>query len=337
MKRLFKILLCSALVLSMTGCGSTAPAVESSETTTAVQTGAVHEGESDPVDVTSSEAEATAEIASGSSTLVVYFSATGTTKGIAEKIADVTGADIYEIIAAVPYTDEDRDWTNSDSRCSIEQNDTSVRPAISSEQIKLDGYSVIYIGYPIWFGQEPRIMDTFVESYNFGNAKVIPFCTSGSSSIGQSGQNLAANAGSGNWIEGKRFAGDASEEEIKDWIDSAVREMVLEINGTEVPVIWEDNDSVKQLAGIADAGLTIEMSMYGEFEQVGPVGQSISAEDEQITTSPGDIVLYSGDQIVIFYGSNTWSYTKLGVIDLTEQEIVSLLSNENVKISITLR
>ncbi len=321
----------------MTGCGSTAPAVESSETTTAVQTGAVHEGESDPVDVTSSEAEATAEIASGSSTLVVYFSATGTTKGIAEKIADVTGADIYEIIAAVPYTDEDRDWTNSDSRCSIEQNDTSVRPAISSEQIKLDGYSVIYIGYPIWFGQEPRIMDTFVESYNFGNAKVIPFCTSGSRSIGQSGQNLAANAGSGNWIEGKRFAGDASEEEIKDWIDSAVREMVLEINGTEVPVIWEDNDSVKQLAGIADAGLTIEMSMYGGFEQVGPVGQSISAEDEQITTSPGDIVLYSGDQIVIFYGSNTWSYTKLGVIDLTEQEIVSLLSNENVKISITLR
>lgn len=337
MKRLFKILLCSALVLSMTGCGSTAPAVESSETTTAVQTGAVHEGESDPVDVTSSEAEATAEIASGSSTLVVYFSATGTTKGIAEKIADVTGADLYEIIAAVPYTDEDRDWTNSDSRCSIEQNDTSVRPAISSEQIKLDGYSVIYIGYPIWFGQEPRIMDTFVESYNFGNAKVIPFCTSGSSSIGQSGQNLAANAGSGNWIEGKRFAGDASEEEIKDWIDSAVREMVLEINGTEVPVIWEDNDSVKQLAGIADAGLTIEMSMYGGFEQVGPVGQSISAEDEQITTSPGDIVLYSGDQIVIFYGSNTWSYTKLGVIDLTEQEIVSLLSNDNVKISITLR
>lgn len=337
MNRLFKILLCSALVLSMTGCGSTAPAVESSETTTAVQTGAVHEGESDPVDVTSSEAEATAEIASGSSTLVVYFSATGTTKGIAEKIADVTGADLYEIIAAVPYTDEDRDWTNSDSRCSIEQNDTSVRPAISSEQITLDGYSVIYIGYPIWFGQEPRIMDTFVESYNFGNAKVIPFCTSGSSSIGQSGQNLAANAGSGNWIEGKRFAGDASEEEIKDWIDSAVREMVLEINGTEVPVIWEDNDSVKQLAGIADAGLTIEMSMYGGFEQVGPVGQSISAEDEQITTSPGDIVLYSGDQIVIFYGSNTWSYTKLGVIDLTEQEIVSLLSNENVKISITLR
>ena len=337
MKRLFKILLCSALVLSMTGCGSTAPAVESSEITTAVQTDAVHEGESDPVDVTSSEAEATAEIASGSSTLVVYFSATGTTKGIAEKIADVTGADIYEIVAAVPYTDEDRDWTNSDSRCSIEQNDTSVRPAISSEQLTLDGYSVIYIGYPIWFGQEPRIMDTFVESYNFGNAKVIPFCTSGSSSIGQSGQNLAANAGSGNWIEGKRFAGDASEEEIKDWIDSTVREMVLEINGTEVPVIWEDNDSVKQLAGIADEGLTIEMSMYGGFEQVGPVGQNITAEDEQITTSPGDIVLYSGDQIVIFYGSNTWSYTKLGVIDLTEQEIVSLLSTENVRISITIR
>ena len=177
-------------------------------------------------------------------------------------------------------------------------------------------------------------MDTFVENNDFGTAKVIPFCTSGSSGIGQSGKNLAANAGSGNWLEGKRFAGSATEDEIKEWIGSMPREMKLEINGKEVPVIWEDNDSVKQLANIAASGLTIKMSPYGGFEQVGPIGQSITASDKQITTSPGDIVLYSGDQIVIFYGSNTWSYTKLGKIDLSEKELTDLLSKDAVDISI---
>ena len=214
MKRLFKILLCSALVLCMTGCGSSAPATESSETTAAQTTGASGSGsESESADAT------TAESSAGSDTLVVYFSATGTTKGIAEKIAEITDADLYEITAAVPYTDEDRDWTNSGSRCSIEQNDTSVRPEISSKTLSLEGYKTIYIGYPIWFAQEPRIMDTFVESYNFDGITVIPFCTSGSSGIGQSGKNLEANAGSGNWLEGKRFAGSASEDEIREWIE----------------------------------------------------------------------------------------------------------------------
>ena len=144
---------------------------------------------------------------------------TGNTKSVAEKIASVTGADIYEIKAALEYTDEDINYNDSDSRTSKEQNDSSARPEIGSEEISLDGYSTIYIGYPIWWGEEPRIMDTFAESYNFDGITVIPFCTSGSSGIGRSGQNLADNAGSGNWIEGKRFGGGASEDEIKSWIE----------------------------------------------------------------------------------------------------------------------
>ena len=337
MKRLFELVLCSALILCLSGCSSAVPSAEISESTTSVQITVTSESEAEFETSATADTAVTTETTTGNDTIVIYFSATGTTKGIAENIAVITGADLYEITAAVPYTDEDRDWTDSDSRCSIEQNDPAVRPAVGSEPVSLDGYSVIFIGYPIWFGQEPRIMDTFVESCDFGNAKVIPFCTSGSSGIGQSGHNLTVNAGSGNWIEGKRFAGDASEEEIKEWVNSVVREMVLKINGTEVPVIWEDNDSVKELAGIAEGGLTIEMSMYGGFEQVGPIGQSITSNDEQITTSPGDIVLYSGDQVVIFYGSNTWSYTKLGVIDLPEQEIADLLSNGEVTINIAIR
>lgn len=230
MKRILEILLSVVLILCLAGC-STGPSAESSETTAARTTVASeNESVSKPSEVT--ETELTAETATGSDTLVVYFSATGTTKDIAESISSITGADLYEITAAVPYTDEDRDWTNTDSRCSVEQNDPSVRPEISSSPVSLESYKTIYIGYPIWFGQEPRIMDTFVESYNFEGITVIPFCTSGSSGIGQSGQNLADNAGSGNWLEGRRFAGSASEEEIHGWIDTMRGEMVLMINLT---------------------------------------------------------------------------------------------------------
>ncbi len=155
----------------------------------------------------------------GSDVLSVYFSATGTTKGIAEKIAGITGADTYEIKAAQEYSDADLNWNDSDSRSTKEQNDSSARPEIGSEAVSLDGYSTIYIGYPIWWGEEPRIMDTFVESYNFDGITMIPFCTSGSSGIGRSGQNLADNAGSGTWIDGKRFGAGASEDEIRSWIE----------------------------------------------------------------------------------------------------------------------
>ena len=154
-----------------------------------------------------------------SGVLVVYFSATGTTKGVAEKIAAITGADTYEIKAAQEYTDADLNWNDSDSRSTKEQNDSSVRPEIGSDAISLDGYSTVYIGYPIWWGEEPRIMDTFVESYNFDGITLIPFCTSGGSGIGRSGQNLADNAGSGTWLEGKRFGGGVSEDELRSWID----------------------------------------------------------------------------------------------------------------------
>ena len=110
--------------------------------------------------------------------------------------------------------------------------------------------------------------------------------------------------------------------------------MVLMIGDTEVPVTWEDNASVEELKTLAGNGLTISLSMYGGFEQVGSIGQSIARDDEQITTSSGDIVLYSGDQIVIFYGSNSWAYTKLGKIDLPEEEMTSLLSNGDVTITL---
>ena len=155
----------------------------------------------------------------GKDTLVVVFFFFFTTKGVAEKIASITGADLYEIIPKEPYSDADLDWHDRDSRTTIEQNDDSVRPAIGSETISVDGYKTIYIGYPIWWGEEPRIMDTFVESYSFDGITMIPFCTSGGSGIGRSGKNLAEHAGSGNWLDGDRLQGNASEEDLQSWID----------------------------------------------------------------------------------------------------------------------
>ena len=111
--------------------------------------------------------------------------------------------------------------------------------------------------------------------------------------------------------------------------------MTLKIGEREVQVTWEDNDSVDDLKKLAASGLTIKMSMYGGFEQVGPIGQSIARDDEQIATAPGDIVLYSGDQIVVFYGSNSWEYTRLGKINMSEDELTELLGNGDVTITLS--
>lgn len=117
---------------------------------------------------------------------------------------------------------------------------------------------------------------------------------------------------------------------------SEERDMVLTIDGTQVNVEWENNDSVEALRSIiSDGPITIQMSMYGGFEQVGSIGQRITSDDRQVTTSSGDIVLYSSDQIVIFYGSNSWSYTRLGKINLSEEELTDLLSNGGVTITIS--
>lgn len=199
MKTLIPVL-ALALMLVLCACGadtaSTAP-----------------EGDAESADT------AAVQTAEGKS-LVVYFSATGTTKGVAEKIAAITGGDLYEIEAAQPYTEEDRNWHDDNSRTTHEQNDPSFRPEIGSELPSLEGYDTVYLGFPIWWGQEPRILDTFVESCDFDGITVIPFCTSGSSGIGNSGKNLEENAGSGTWLSGERFGGGVSEDELRAWIGS---------------------------------------------------------------------------------------------------------------------
>lgn len=244
MKRIFILLIAAVMLIGMTACGENALSNtaesgrdESASVSAASDTAENGRDESasesaaattDSAEETSKDAESVSPETSGQKeaqpahkkVLVVVFSATGTTKGVAEKIAAIENADLYEIKAAREYTAADLNWNDRNSRSTIEQNDKSARPEIGSERISLEGYEKIYVGFPIWWGEEPRIMDTFVESYDFGNIKMIPFCTSSSSGIGRSGKNLEENAKSGTWLDGKRFPGGVSESELRSWIDS---------------------------------------------------------------------------------------------------------------------
>lgn len=234
MKKITALLLASVLALGLAACGGgknassgeDAPAQEETaepsgeEAAPEAEETENKEEEAAPAEDTASDEKQADTAAPAKDVLVVYFSATGNTKAVAEKIAAITDADIYEIKAAVEYTEADLNWNDSDSRTTHEQDDPSVRPEIGSDPVSVEGYSTIYIGYPIWWGEEPRIMDTFVESLSFDGIRMIPFCTSSSSGMGRSGKNLAENAGSGDWQDGKRFGAGASEDEIRSWIDS---------------------------------------------------------------------------------------------------------------------
>lgn len=223
MKRILSIILAVLLLACLFACANNTQ-VETKETETVTESRkesaeSTDTAESETTQEEAAQEETTQVPAEHSDVLVAFFSATGTTKGVAEKIASVTGGDLYEILAAEPYTSDDLNYNDSSSRSTKEQNDKSVRPEIGSEDISLEGYNTIYLGFPIWWGEEPRILDTFVEKYSFEGITVIPFCTSGGSGIGRSGPNMEALAGSGSWLDGMRFDGDVSEADLQSWIE----------------------------------------------------------------------------------------------------------------------
>lgn len=167
--------------------------------------------------------EEAAEAAStdGGKTLVVYYSATGNTKDVAEKIAKITGGDLFEIEPVEPYTDDDLDWTKDDSRVSKEHDDESLRDValVSTTVDDWDSYETVYIGYPIWWGIAAWPVDNFVKANDFTDKTVIPFCTAASSGIGDSGNLLEEMTGTGDWKDGERFRGGTSESDIRSWIE----------------------------------------------------------------------------------------------------------------------
>ena len=154
-----------------------------------------------------------------SKALVAFFSASGVTKKLSEKLAKAIGADLFEIVPEQLYTDADLNWRDKQSRSSVEMNDRSCRPAISSKVDDMSGYDVVFVGFPVWWYREPSIIDTFAESYDFSGKTIVPFATSGGSDIGDSGKNIAELAKGARVDEGRKFSANASEADLKAWAE----------------------------------------------------------------------------------------------------------------------
>lgn len=232
-------------------------------------------------------------IVDSSSILVAYFSATGTTRIIANKISQNIDAEMFEIEAAIPYTEADLDYY-SGGRCDLEQADSTSRPKIKNQITNIDSYDTIFLGYPIWHGQAPRIISTFLESYDLSGKTIIPFCTSNSSGIGSSDDNLHSIESNAKWVEGRRFSASASDEEVNSWIESldlvfsvskfnlknaknGVAPKVRLNNGLKMPILGLGTYSLtgdaaynSVLSALAQGYRLIDTAhMYGNEEEIG--------------------------------------------------------------------
>ena len=150
--------------------------------------------------------------------LVAYFSATGTTAKVAKTLAKATGADIFEVVPKVAYTKADLDWTNKNSRSTVEMNNPSSRPEIKSKCDSMAEYDTIFVGFPIWWYVAPTIINTFLESYDLAEKTIIPFATSGGSGMGKTNENLAPSCTGAKLLEGKVFSSRVSEKELIAWV-----------------------------------------------------------------------------------------------------------------------
>lgn len=224
MKRTLSLLMSLVMALSLAACSGSGDGSSSQASSSAPESSAAESSASE----SSSEAPSSSEVSSqaqdtgsGSSVLVVYYSATGNTAQMAQYIADATGGDLFEIQPVEPYTDDDLNWTDDNSRVSQEHADESLRDVelVADTVDNWDQYDTVFIGYPIWWGIAAWPVDGFVEANDFSGKTVIPFCTSSSSGLGESGQLLADMAGTGDWQEGQRFRSGASEEDVQAWIE----------------------------------------------------------------------------------------------------------------------
>ena len=216
MKKLTALLLSVVLVLSLAACGS---ANKPASSTTQPETSAPTE-QPESSSTAPAESEPETQPKTGK-TLVVYYSASGNTERVAKDIAEAAGADLFEIVPTEVYTSEDLNWTNPDSRVSREHDDESLRdvPLTTTEVPDWDSYDTVFIGYPIWWGIAAWPVDTFVKSNDFTGKTVIPFATSSSSGMGQSGSLLADMAGTGEWQEGQRFSSGVSSDDVQSWVN----------------------------------------------------------------------------------------------------------------------
>ena len=345
--RCFKILclvLAALMFAALAGCGTQKP----------TETGSGAESTNSTSPAESHNESTTEPQTKNGGVIVVYFSRTGHTKPLAEYIRDELNADIYEIEAKIPYTDDDIKYY-TDCRADREQKDPSARPEIAEELPDLSKYDTVFLGYPIWHGQAPKIIYTFLESVDVSGKTVIPFCTSGSSPVGSSADNLHPLAPDALWIDGTRFAIGTSREEINEWLKQydlkgkenmkddieTIRQtcvLVIEANGKIFYAHFEDNSSAEALKEkLNSEAITVDMHDYGGFEKVGTLPWDLPRNDTQITAEPGDVILYQGNQITIYYDTNSWNFTRLAHIEnATKDELLAALGDGGVSVKLSL-
>ena len=222
-KKFGSLLLAAAMVLSLAACGSSAGTSSSNNSNSGAPEQTPSNDASAPAETPEdSEAGSAEETTSGGKVLVVYYSASGNTKRVAEDIAAAAGGDLFEIVPTEVYTSDDLNWTNADSRVSREHDDESLRDVelTTTEVVNWDEYDTVFIGYPIWWAIAAWPVNNFVKNNDFTGKTVIPFATSASSGMGQSGELLSEMAGTGDWQEGQRFRSSASSSDVTDWVNS---------------------------------------------------------------------------------------------------------------------
>lgn len=295
--------------------------------------------------------------------LIAYFSKTGTTQSMAEFIQQETGGTLFKI---KPVEDYPQSYQETVNIVNVER-ETDSRPQILNKVENIEAYDVVFVGFPIWFGDEPRIIRTFLESYDFKGKIVIPFCTSGGSGIGTAQVNIENLLKGIEVLDGIRISNlsQSSKDSVNKWLSKCKdeinninssdnsnndnggennnvqdrRTMKIKVGEKEFTAVFAENSSAEALKKLlADGELTINMRDYGNFEKVGSIGTSLPANDEHIVTEPGDIILYQGDSLVIYYDTNTWNFTRVGKIEnVTREELLSVLGQGSVNVTFSLQ
>lgn len=285
-----------------------------------------------------------------SSILIVYFTRSGNTEKIADIISKKTGGKKVRLETVKAYPQD------YDSLLDIvmEEKTGNARPELKTKIAHMENYDTVFVGYPIWHGDVPMAVLTFLEEYDFTGKKVIPFCSSGSSSPDTSFAHVkesakgaevsrgfwTTSAGLGNlatsvpaWLDGLGMTWNEKKEGAEE------NTMKVTAGGTTFTAALADNSSVTALKELLKKGpLTIRMSDYASMEKVGPIGTHLPQNDEQITTGAGDIILYQGDSLVIYYDTNSWNFTRIGKIEgVTKEELLKALGTGDVTVTFSLQ
>lgn len=233
MKKAFVFLFALCLTLALAACGQSVDKPDAGNNG-GVQTSGSGETEkpsgAGSVDTAGSDETTDTTEAESSGTLVVYFSCTGNTKAVAEKLAELSGADIYEIVPSEPYTSDDLNYNNNNCRANREMNDENSRPAIGSDAVDLSEYDTIIIGYPIWWGTMPRIINTFLDTYDLSGKVILPFCTSGGSGVSRSVSDIKKAEPDADVRDGIKASG-ANDKNLAEWLENNDIEFKITMRG----------------------------------------------------------------------------------------------------------